>query len=121
MPRWMYPLAKIWPPVARCDDCRVLVLPRWRRLGRVEWYVVHDEIWDLAGMPSEDLVLPSGRTVVDRPGYLCILCLERRLHRRLTPADFTDCILNRPDDNMTPRLADRLGYDVIDPRPRGRR
>jgi hypothetical protein len=62
------------------------------------------EIWQQAGMT------PDG-------GFLCIGCLEGRLGREMTAADFLDCPLNDPsitDLNRyawswrTPRLLDRL-------------
>ncbi|MDT0270859.1 hypothetical protein RM844_31780 [Streptomyces sp. DSM 44915] len=49
-----------------------------------EFYMVHDSVWAKARMK-------------DAGGFLCIGCLEKRLSRRLRPADFTDCPLNKPD------------------------
>jgi len=46
-------------------------------------------------------------------GLLCIGCLERRLGRRLTPADFTDAPANDPSDRdsgRSRRFLDRLGW-----------
>lgn len=40
-----------------------------------EYYRIHDELWAKAGM------LPHG-------GMLCILCLEKRLGRKVVEADF---------------------------------
>jgi hypothetical protein len=54
--------------------------------------MVHDEIWAAAHMA------PNG-------GFLCIGCLERRLRRRLTPADFIDAPINNPAFRATPRYA----------------
>jgi hypothetical protein len=93
----------------RCADCGFNTCPRWRQLGKVEWFMVFDSVWDAAGMPSEILVFPAG-SYVWRPGILCIGCLERRLGRRLTPADFEPVPLSEWYENMTPRLAARLGY-----------
>ena len=69
-----------------------------------EFYMVHDRVWEAAGM-----TLHGG-------GYLCIGCLERRLGRRLHRADFTGCDLNSLDAGLrrfawwwrTGRLVDRL-------------
>lgn len=94
----------------RCQDCGLNTCPRWRLRGRVEMYMVLDRVWDAAGMPSEVRLSPAGRFFVFSPGVLCIGCLERRLGRRLTPPDFEDVPLNEPHENMTLRLADRLGY-----------
>ena len=41
-------------------------------------------------------------------GYLCIGCLEARLGRRLTPADFPEFPVNQPDRFTSARLLDRL-------------
>src|SRR5262245_59749408 len=54
-------------PSIRCADCR--------RCTWGEVYMVHDHLWEAAGMA------PDG-------GFLCIGCLETRLGRRLAPADF---------------------------------
>jgi hypothetical protein len=60
----------------------------------LEDFMVHDEIWAAAGM--------------DR-GYLCVGCLEARLGRELTRADFTDVPVNQPDREwMSERLYQRL-------------
>jgi hypothetical protein len=42
--------------------------------------------------------------------FLCIGCLEKRLGRKLTPDDFTNAPINRPDHWHSDRLADRLGH-----------
>lgn len=63
-----------------------------------EQYMVHDQLWAAAGMPSEQ-----------GWHYLCVGCLEQRLGRTLTPADFTDVPLNDPAGHPhSPRLLDRL-------------
>jgi hypothetical protein len=56
-----------------CGDCDVDVV------ARGESYMVRDEVWPI----HHD------------GGRLCIRCLEARIGRRLTPEDFTDCMLNR--------------------------
>jgi hypothetical protein len=85
---------------ASCADCGVDTCPV--DMGsRAESFTVHDEVWAAAGM---------GR------GHLCVGCLEDRLGRQLTPADFIDCPLNDlaiADDHhawswRTPRLVARL-------------
>ena len=55
-----------------CRDCGVDTYGATDR----EWYHVHNEIWVSAGLP------------VYGSGFLCIGCLEARLERQLTPADF---------------------------------
>lgn len=48
-----------------------------------EYYFVHTELW---------------LSVVDsNKGMLCVGCLESRLGRELTSADFTGAYINRPD------------------------
>lgn len=84
---------------ALCADCGNDTTPSkrgHRNAGRHEWYMVHDDVWVSAGMerPSE-----SGG------GFLCIGCLEERLGRTLTPADFIDGSSIHPWD--TPRLKSR--------------
>ena len=73
----------------RCDDCRCDVSD--------EHYYVHPDIWFS--------VHPSER------GFLCIGCLERRLGRILTPADFPPVSINKPQrsSRMSIVLAKRLG------------
>ena len=67
-----------------------------RHEGRWEYYVVADQLWTAAGMAKDG-------------GFLCIGCLERRIGRRLSSADFPPCPLNEPDPWDTPRLASRKG------------
>lgn len=71
-----------------CADCGHQVVAE---VGPVEIYIVHDDVWEAAGL---------GR------GYLCVPCLEGRLGRPLTGADFpTDIPANRPGlMRDTPRL-----------------
>jgi hypothetical protein len=84
-------------PEGPCSDCGIPTAPR---RGPREWYMVTDEVWAAAGMRPG--------AVVD--GALCIGCLERRLGRRLTSADFLDLPVNHdPEWLLTPRLIDRLG------------
>jgi hypothetical protein len=69
-----------------CVDCGVDTLD----VG--EFYMVRADVWPLD---------PLG-------GMLCVGCLERRIGRRLVPADFTDCPLNRARGSSE-RLRSRLG------------
>ena len=57
---------------------------------RPEAYMVRNTVWKAAGME------PMG-------GCLCVVCLEKRLGRRLRPKDFT----RYPFDARTERLLDR--------------
>jgi hypothetical protein len=88
-----------------CIDCGMDTAPdddRRRRGARTsEYYMVHDHVWRAAGMPKSD-PMNLGRD------FLCIGCLERRLGRQLTHADFTNAIINRPDRWHSPRLNSRL-------------
>ncbi|MDT0270551.1 hypothetical protein RM844_30190 [Streptomyces sp. DSM 44915] len=80
-----------------CVDCRTSVDD--------EFFMVHDSVWAKARMK-------------DLGGFLCIGCLEKRLSRRLRPADFTDCPMNKPDFTYldgrpvpkSRRLRSRLGF-----------
>jgi ribosomal protein L34E len=63
-----------------------------------EYYMVHDSVWGDAGMNPYE-------------GMLCIGCLEDRLGRRLTPADFTDAEVNtwRASERLQNRQGRRDG------------
>lgn len=58
--------------------------------------MVTDEVWAASGLGARD-------------GCLCIGCLETRLGRSLTPADFLACPLNLGIFEQSDRLRDRLG------------
>jgi hypothetical protein len=79
-----------------CRDCErptLIYLPGvgWAP-GACEFYMVWDHVWRAAGM------LPSG-------GHLCIGCLQDRLGRPLTGADFpADDFRNAPARRHSPRL-----------------
>jgi hypothetical protein len=80
------------PPVC-CPDCGTDLMPD-TPIGSQDWqrYMVHDQVWRDAGLKPRD-------------GWFCIPCLEVRLHRPLTGADFKDLPINDPDrDDDTPRL-----------------
>lgn len=78
-----------------CIDCSVDT--SWvTGAGAEEYYMVHDEIWLQAVNTKRD-------------GMLCIGCLEKRIGRELTPADFTDCLLNQQVELKSDRLLNRLG------------
>jgi hypothetical protein len=64
----------------RCDDCKRTLMTRpqggllssgWER----DWFMVKDHVWNA-----------SQRKGACR--FLCVTCLERRIGRTLTPADF---------------------------------
>ncbi len=80
-----------------CADCSVDTTPctgkrGCRHAGRWEHYMVHNAIWQTAGMLK---------------GFLCIGCLESRLGRTLSLPDFTAAPINNPSPWDTPRLRDR--------------
>ncbi|MNU36373.1 hypothetical protein D3C71_249880 [compost metagenome] len=64
-----------------------------------EYYHVHDEVWAEAGTDEAE-------------SMLCIGCLETRIGRQLTPADFSDAPINYPgfQKRISARQADRLGH-----------
>jgi hypothetical protein len=83
--------------VKECADCDRPTLTYRPGLGwaagECEWYMVRDDVWRSAGMTL------SG-------GCLCLECLERRIGRPLTGADFpARDFRNAPDRRHTPRLA----------------
>ncbi|WP_329309375.1 hypothetical protein [Streptomyces microflavus] len=70
-----------------CSDCGADSLD--------EYYMVKDEVWAAAGMCGY--------------GYLCVGCVEGRLDRCLTAADFADVPINSdPEYQRSARLASRL-------------
>jgi len=76
----------------RCADCGVELLPDTPP-GSRDWqhYMVHNQVWADAGRDD---------------GWLCIPCLETRLRRPLTGADFLDLPINEPGrDDDTNQLA----------------
>jgi hypothetical protein len=105
-----------WPfCVTNCVDCGVGT----STLG--EWYMVNDEVWQQAwaGQFKPWHALPGQQV-------LCIGCLEKRIGRTLTAADFMDGVeVNDPGKrHMSDRFRDRLmPPDVIsimlptEPRP----
>lgn len=86
-----------------CLDCNVDTAPctgkrGCRHKGKWEYYMVTDEVW-LEAMNRESNPWS---------GFLCVGCLERRLGRCLTPADFAEGVpINEPDSWDTERLAAR--------------
>lgn len=62
--------------------------------GLNEYYMVQAAVWHAAN--------PKGR------GMLCIGCLESRLGRRLTPADFTSAPINSIKEWHSERLRSRI-------------
>lgn len=78
-------MANVWEH--DCADCRTD--------STEERYMVNDDVWAAAGMCMF--------------GFLCIGCLEERLGRRLTAADFIDVPLNHaPGFRRSARLTARL-------------
>lgn len=82
--------------VAHCGDCET------DTLLNNEYYMVLDSVWNEAIDQS-----PAS--------FLCIGCLEERLHRKLQEADFANVLLNHPIGfKRSQRLEDRLGHRFID-------
>lgn len=77
--------------VFRCVDCGTNTMD--------EYYMVHDEVWSAAGMKKDG-------------GMLCIGCLEGRLGRSLSAADFSPVPINHmPYVERSARLSARLAVD----------
>lgn len=73
-----------------CGDCGVDLMPYYEPH---EYYMVHDHVWLAAQRAGDEVPM------------LCIGCLEGRLGRPLTGADFTECPINQPGNcDDTPRL-----------------
>jgi len=98
------------PPVvlSRCADCGV----GCQNIGESA-YMVANDVWALA-WPLEKL-----KPWHKMPGQqvLCIGCLESRIGRRLTAADFTQCPLNDRGYERSARLRDRMrGFKYLMPK-----
>jgi len=79
-----------------CSDCGSET--NHNHTDEAEWYMVWDHVWQQA--------LKHGPA-----SYLCVGCLEARLHRKLEASDFNDVVLGNflPDRFCrSPRLADRM-------------
>jgi len=87
---WQYGLPR--PSQVVCVDCAV------NTIAIDEYYMVHDHLWERAGMATDG-------------GMLCIACLETRLGRDLKRTDFTDAPINQVTDRRSAHLRDRLGLD----------
>lgn len=77
-----------------CIDCGTATMPD-TPIGSADWqrYMVKGDVWSLAGLRPHD-------------GWMCIPCLQARLGRPLTGADFPALPMNRPGrDDDTPLLA----------------
>lgn len=78
-------------PRDTCVDCGVRTCPVELEASW-EYYMVLPEVWAASGLGSHD-------------GMLCLDCLETRLGRPLTGADFNpDIPINTPLSIDTPRL-----------------
>jgi hypothetical protein len=75
------------PKAFRCVDCEACTAC----LG--EYYMVHGSLWLAAGMSA---------------GMLCIVCLEVRIGRELTPSEFPSAAINVPENAVSARLVARL-------------
>jgi hypothetical protein len=72
----------------RCVDCGVETQPKNPGATHdYEQFVVLDEVWQAAGMPLGK-VDPKSFVLKGGGGCLCVGCIERRLGRKLTNADF---------------------------------
>jgi hypothetical protein len=77
-----------------CDDCGV----NTQQIG--EQYMVHNRVWTAATGVSHKWMAMIG--------FLCIGCIERRLGRQLTKADFSDVGINNDRRPRSWRLRARL-------------
>lgn len=74
-----------------CEDCELNVFEMR------EYYMIHDMVWGSVVRQEHQHIL------------LCIGCIEARLGRTLTPADFTFCGVNVCANKKSMRLLDRMG------------
>jgi hypothetical protein len=103
-----------------CVDCKVETQPKNPGATHdYQQFIVADEVWTAAGMPPGK-VDPKSFVLRGGGGCLCLTCIERRLGRKLTNADFLWQQLMwswRDRGWLTPRLIDRLQSGMTDPRP----
>jgi hypothetical protein len=90
-----------WGAPTTCDGCGDDVTP-YDDYGRPveggwEWYMVRAEVWEAAASSQGE-----------QPRFLCIGCLEGRIGRQLTRADFADAEINKPGWVASERLMNRL-------------
>jgi hypothetical protein len=69
-----------------CIDCKIETQPK-KAAHNYEQYIVTEEVWQAAGM-SPGKIDPKSFVLKGGGGCLCVGCIERRLGRRLTNADF---------------------------------
>jgi hypothetical protein len=101
-----------------CIDCKIETQPE-KAAHNYEQYIVTEEVWQAAGM-SPGKIDPKSFVLKGGGGCLCVGCIERRLGRRLTNADFVwqQLMWERRDAGwFTPQLIDRLQTGMVDPRP----
>jgi hypothetical protein len=79
-------------PTGLCADCGLDTTPKD---GFWEWYMVKSRIWEAAMREGPEA------------HYLCIGCLEQRLRRELTAADFSDHLCNQANSIDSRRLTER--------------
>jgi hypothetical protein len=77
-----------------CDDCGL----NTQEIG--EQYMLHNSVWTAATGVSHKWMAMIG--------FLCIGCIERRLGRQLTNADFSDVGINKDRRPRSSRLRARL-------------
>jgi hypothetical protein len=77
-----------------CDDCGL----NTQEIG--EQYMLHNSVWTAATGVSHKWMAMIG--------FLCIGCIERRLGRQLTKADFSDVGINKDRRPRSSRLRARL-------------
>jgi hypothetical protein len=96
-----------WPLCCtHCADCGLGT----HALG--EWYMVHEAVWQQAWRGRRKSYHQLGGQEV-----LCIGCLEERLGRRLTSADFIDAPCNDPKHwRASERMRDRLAGFHLSPK-----
>jgi hypothetical protein len=92
----------------RCRDCKRLVTPTHTPSGTPDWqwYIVYPDVWAAAGLKFTD-------------GCLCIPCLEQRLGRVLTAADFPPAPINDPDAHPNTPYLHALKQAVAELHPEG--
>ena len=96
-----------------CNDCGMDTEPWPPHRGTQEQYLVKDDVWVSAGMPSGQWGGETGFSKVGG-GFLCVGCIEKRLGRLLTVNDFEPITLEfLKGCHNTPRLLSRVGVNFM--------
>jgi hypothetical protein len=85
-----------------CMDCGCETMQHGNDFD--DWYMVHDNVWKQAVPEFE----PTPQYAdLNKCEFLCLDCLEKRIKRKLTKHDFTDCEANKNNKKVQQRYLTR--------------